>query len=183
MRIFLDTEFTELNQNARLISIGLAAENGDVFYAELIDAEKYTSSSWVKEHVVPLLSGSLPPAEMVETMSVVLCRGDEVQISSALKKWFSQFGGKNSVEIWADVLAWDWVLFCELFGGAFNIPDQVFYIPFDLSTLMKIKGINPDADRESLGSISWNHPALQLKRHHALYDALLELEIFRNVNQ
>jgi len=42
MRIFLDTEFTDF-QNAHLISIGLVAEDGREFYAELFDG-------WDREH-------------------------------------------------------------------------------------------------------------------------------------
>jgi uncharacterized protein YprB with RNaseH-like and TPR domain len=34
-KLFLDTEFTGLHQNTTLISIGLIADTGDTFYAEL----------------------------------------------------------------------------------------------------------------------------------------------------
>lgn len=124
------------------------------------------------------LSGNLPEAPVVYG-AVVLTQGDRAQIAATVQAWLTQFGGKNSVRIWADVLAWDWVLFCELFGGAFGIPEQLHYIPCDLSTLLWARGLDPDADREKLaGDIDWNGPPLHLGRHHALYDALLEKEIF-----
>lgn len=41
MLIFFDTEFTDLDRNARLISIGLVTEDGEKsFYAELSDTYK-----------------------------------------------------------------------------------------------------------------------------------------------
>ena len=46
MKIFLDTEFTGLHRNASLISIGLAAENGDVFYGELTDYDHLINRSY-----------------------------------------------------------------------------------------------------------------------------------------
>jgi hypothetical protein len=39
-KLFLDTEFTGLHQNTTLISIGLIADTGDTFYAELTDPIK-----------------------------------------------------------------------------------------------------------------------------------------------
>lgn len=37
MKIFFDTEFTGLQQNTSLISIGLVTEDDRSFYAELVD--------------------------------------------------------------------------------------------------------------------------------------------------
>ena len=73
------------------------------------------------------------------------------------------------------------MLFCELFGGAFALPEQLHYIPRDLSTLMVLKGIDPDTPREELGRVTWSHPRLRLAKHHALYDALLEKDIFEKI--
>lgn len=56
MRVFLDTEFTGLSSDPRLLSIGLVAENGAEFYIELTDGwSEENCSAWVREHVIPLL--------------------------------------------------------------------------------------------------------------------------------
>jgi hypothetical protein len=70
------------------------------------------------------------------------------------------------VEIWSDCLAYDWVLFNQLWGHAFNIPKNVYYIPFDICTLFKIKGIDPDINREEFAEIQ-EKP----EKHNALWDA------------
>ncbi|KGX39523.1 3'-5' exoribonuclease [Burkholderia pseudomallei] len=54
MRIFLDTEFTNL-QDPELISVALVAENGDEFYGECIDFELSRCSAFVRETVLPQL--------------------------------------------------------------------------------------------------------------------------------
>lgn len=58
MRLFLDTEFTDLHPAAKLISIAIVDENGDSFYAELTDTyELKDCSVFVKLNVLPLLRG------------------------------------------------------------------------------------------------------------------------------
>lgn len=68
--------------------------------------------------------------------------------------------------MWSDCLAYDWVLFCQLFGHAFNIPSNVYYIPFDIATLFKLIGIDPDINREEFADM----PQGSLK-HNAAWDA------------
>jgi hypothetical protein len=183
MRIFLDTEFTELTQQAQLISIGLAAENGDWFYAELTDYDPSSIGPWVKDNVLTLLTGAeLANAQLVHIEANMSCQGNAIEVSQALHGWLKRFGEKDCIHIWADVLAWDWVLFCELFGGAFSIPEQVFWIPFDLSTLLLTKGLDPNTTRETLGQVDLQVPKLKLAKHHALYDAWLEKVIFEGLS-
>lgn len=59
MRIFFDTEFTGLTDDAKLISIGLVEESGEhEFYAELSDTYGPTDcSEFCRQHVLPLLEG------------------------------------------------------------------------------------------------------------------------------
>jgi len=58
MKIFFDTEFTDLIPNPSLISAGFVAENGSEFYAELSDTyTKDNCSPFVIDTVLPLLDG------------------------------------------------------------------------------------------------------------------------------
>lgn len=57
-KLYLDTEFTQLNHEAKLISIALVDENEEYYYAELSDTYRENDcSSFVKEIVLPLLKG------------------------------------------------------------------------------------------------------------------------------
>lgn len=59
MILFLDTEFTDLVPNNKLISIALVDENENFFYAELTDTyELKDCSEFVKGMVLPFLRGS-----------------------------------------------------------------------------------------------------------------------------
>ena len=56
MKLFLDTEFTDLIPGAKLISIALVDENENYFYAELTDTyELKDCSVFVKHFVLPFL--------------------------------------------------------------------------------------------------------------------------------
>jgi hypothetical protein len=56
--LYLDTEFTDLIPDNKLISIALVDENEEYFYAELTDTYELSDcSDFVKEHVLPYLHG------------------------------------------------------------------------------------------------------------------------------
>ena len=82
-----------------------------------------------------------------------------------MENWLKDLG---PVEIWSDCLAYDWALFNQLWGHAFNIPKNVYYIPFDICTVFKLKGIDPDINREEFAEIL---EAPAGRKHNALYDA------------
>lgn len=174
MKVFLDTEFTGLRQNTTLVSIGLVAENGDTFYAELTDYDESQIDSWLRKNVI----NNLYLKDIIQgvgsnwspTTKETIVRGDQNFVAQILRTWFRDLGGWTHpnpiVEIWSDCLAYDWVLFNELFGGAYGIPENVYYIPFDICTLFKMKNIDPDVLREEF----IGEEVVGVK-HNALYDA------------
>jgi 3'-5' exoribonuclease-like protein len=166
MKVFFDTEFTGLHQHTTLISIGLVAENGNTFYAELNDYDQDQIDDWLRENVIAHLrfANDQRPA-LIDNHHEM--RGSRADVRTALRMWLTLGAPMHDqIELWSDCLAYDWVLFCELFGGALNIPKKVYYIPFDICTLFKIKGIDPDSNREAFAGIDG-------AKHNALHDALV----------
>jgi hypothetical protein len=161
-KIFFDTEFTGLHQNTTLISIGLVSECGKTLYAECNDFSLEQADGWLRDNVVSKLA--YYGDHITEADGALGMRGSTKQVAQKLSEWLSQF---DAVEMWSDCLSYDWVLFCQLFGHAFNVPKNVYYIPFDICTLMKQKGIDPDIDREAFAGLqdSEGH------KHNALWDA------------
>jgi hypothetical protein len=162
-KVFFDTEFTGLHQKTSLISIGLVAENGDSFYAEFTDYDNGQIDDWLRENVI---------ANLCLKNGMLIDRGDEVKVSSdtaeikqRLQLWLSKF---EKVEMWGDCLSYDWVLFCQIFGHAFNIPKNVYYIPFDICTLMKAYNVDPDVNREKY---VYGDTEISVHKHNALWDA------------
>jgi len=169
-KLFLDTEFTGLHQNTTLISLALVAETGDEFYAEFNDYDESQIDSWIQENVLDHLlladQSKYSAAYVGKRRSV---RGTVDTIAEHLIDWLAKF---ERVEIWSDTLAYDWVLFCQLFGGALEIPKHIYYIPFDLATSFRIFGIDPDANREEFAAMNgWKD---DLPKHNALHDARVQ---------
>ncbi len=147
MNIYFDTEFTGLYQNTTLISIGLVSEDGETFYAELTDFDRRQIDQWIQENVIDSLWLVGDENSWRGTVENYLVKGSRAKVVQRLREWLIRQSTKNAVygdmrnvfpdrhpqklEMWSDCYAYDWVLFCDLFGGAMNVPDCVYYIPFD----------------------------------------------------
>lgn len=165
MKIFFDTEFTGLHKNTSLISIGLISEDGKTFYGELKDYDKSQVNEWLQTNVIGNTS-YLKEENNCEIASkgydcVYMPFNDKAQLLEDLKEWLLQF---RNIEMWSDCLAYDWVLFVDIFGTAFDLPRNICYIPFDICTLFKVKGIDPDISREEFAEMKGD-------KHNALHDA------------
>jgi len=167
-KIFFDTEFTGLHQGTTLISIGLIAETGETFYAELTDYNRLQVDTWIEENVLTKLHLDREKHGLNAAGCVGndwLYKGTKYETGLILEVWLKQF---EEVVMWSDCLAYDWVLFNDLFGGAFNSPKNVYYIPFDICTVFEMIGINPDVSREKFGC---GEVSAEMPKHNALWDA------------
>lgn len=164
-KLFLDTEFSGLHKNTTLISLGLVSECGKTFYAEFVDYDKSQIDDWLRVNVLAnlfLKSGKIQSFAVSDGYSIVVSATSGI-IKTELIDWLLQF---NHVQIWSDCLAYDWVLFNDIFGTAFDLSKNISYIPHDICTLFDIKGIDPDISREEFIENS-----VEGTKHNALYDA------------
>lgn len=187
MNIFFDTEFTGLHQKTTLISIGLVTEDDKTFYAECTDYDRDQCTDWIKDNVISNLTLQDWDAHTETSRNfgsdgnAVSFKGNLNQVAKALREWLEPLG---DIRVWSDCLAYDWVLFNELFGHAFNIPKNVYYIPFDICTLFLVKGIDPDISREEfaynfidgqkshfVGIVKQKETGNPVGKHNALHDA------------
>jgi hypothetical protein len=162
-RVFFDSEFTGLHQKTTLISIGFISDCGKSFYAEFNDYDRTQIDDWLEYNVINnmLYNGIYQTLE--KTSTAISYKSTTENIKSKLVEWFTQF---DQVEIWSDCLSYDWMLFCQLFGHAFNIPSNIYYIPFDICTSFKENNIDPDINREWYAGLTEDS-----KKHNALWDA------------
>lgn len=168
-KFFFDTEFTGLHQRTTLISIGAVNEDGDSFYAELNDYNQQQVDEWIHDHVILNLKFSKDSAPLMIGRNHEM-RGNRDQVATALATWIRlTMDMGDTAEMWSDCLAYDWVLFCDLFGGAMNTPSCVSYIPLDICTMFHMSGIDPDCDREAFARVIY--PDLVGGKHNALHDA------------
>lgn len=160
MNLFFDFEFTGLHAGTTPISLGIVAENFGFFYAEFTDYDETQierekdGGEFIKTNVLDNLileKQNLKENDFYEyyrgnDLFAMKVRGNKSFIAEKLKKWLFSFN--TQLEMWGDCLHYDWVLFLDLFGSAFDLPECVYYIPFDICTLFKVKNIDPDINRE-----------------------------------
>ena len=178
--LFLDTEFTGLYQRTSLISLAILADTGEYFYAEFNDYDRAAITPWLQENVLDnllLASGMpLPPGGTV-------LQGHRAGIAAGVRGWLEQLlrkYGPDKFRFWADVPHYDWVLFCELFGGSLTLPDSIDFMAMDLATWLYSKDIDPHTLRAGLaGTPDFG----ELKQHNALYDALISKEIYAKLKK
>lgn len=165
MRLFLDTEFTSLSQRSQLISLALVGENGDSFYAEFDDYDTENLSDWHQKNVIANLS-FLDRSKFIDRdNNSVNMKGNSAEVKSQLELFLKR---DEQIEMWGDNHAYDWVLFCELWGGALGIPKNIDYLVRDLATLFLLKGMSPDQDRLEY---AFEEKSINYKEHNALVDA------------
>ena len=163
MRVFMDTEFTQLYHQVhetKMISIGLYTEDcRRYFYAELTD--NYTQdecSDFVREVVLPLLDAS--PLQETIDYKRVHARMTRAQCAEHLSAWIAAI--QEPVEIISDAPNYDWPLLTNLFQDRLWPP----------MLLRECRTCYPSDESERL--YLQNQETLLAsfyRRHHALDDA------------
>ena len=174
MNIYFDTEFTGLHKNTTIVSIGLVSHNGKMFYAESTDFDDSQCDEWIMKNVLShtIMSGNDELAKCLgEDNNITVVIGDRESISSELRQWLSQF---DDVQFVSDVCHYDMVLLIDIFGTAFDLPENVSASCHDINQdIAKHCGISEkDAFNECREDIvSGNGISIDGKKHNALYDA------------
>lgn len=211
LNLYLDTEFTGLQQKTTLMSIGITSDIGATFYAELNDYDQDQVDDWLRENVIANFKYKAPingkddfiyeadhpgkpnvlDSDMVDAWEKharanrvlvhyhkllqnvqkaysVSMRCDAKRLKVELTNWLDQFQ-LAKVKMVSDCLAYDWVLFNQIFGHAFNLLPFISYIPYDICGGFEHLGIDPDISREEYISDLGDVPPG--KKHNALYDA------------
>jgi len=166
--LFFDQEFSGLHQNTTLISLGIVSECGKTFYAEYNDYSVMQCNDWIKENVLANLN--LEAYSNNQSLKDWKIKGNSAQIKEALTTWLAQF---DKIKMVSDCLAYDWVLFCEIFGGAFGIPENIHYIPVYICTMFEDRDIDPDINREEFADLKNGSI-----KHNALWDAFVIMECY-----
>ena len=185
LKIYLDSEFTGLQKNTDLISIGLVSETGSKFYAEFNDYDTRKIDAWIRDHVISQLkligettyseiSNERPYTEhnKIDKIYDINIKNNTTIIREELHKWLQNeyYATGEQIQIYSDCYAYDWVLLVDLLThgkSAIDIPEYLSYIPIDLSTLLWAIGVDPDIDRIKFAKMITNNDTI----HNALFDA------------
>ncbi|MEG0153360.1 MAG: 3'-5' exoribonuclease, partial [Cellulosilyticaceae bacterium] len=175
-----------------LISIGLVSEDGRKFYGECYDYDKEQINTWLQENVINHTT-YLSEVSKTDIMSVDLDNMYLVSTKYGLKNylstWFEQF---DSVELVSDVCHYDMVLLVDLFGTAFDLPENVSPVCHDINQdIARVVGCTSaeafDKSREELiGNLGVKAIEAEISstaKHNALYDAYVIRMLYSLLNK
>lgn len=154
MNYYLDTEFDEDGKTIELISIAIVCEDGRQLHAVSSEFDPTRCNDWVKANVLPHLPDSTPE-----------CRWRTRQeIRDAVRTFV---GDDPSPVFWAYYAAYDWVVFCQLFGTMVKLPDGFPMMCMDLKQYAIHLGIANILDavpmlttaHDALNDALWNQDA------------------------
>lgn len=164
MRYFLDAEFMEDGRVIEPLSIGVVAEDGREFYAEVLDADLSHANPWVQENVLPHLKwlgnkpryGPAPPCLTEVDGHVEMCDGRSMIAARLLR-----FVGDQHPEFWAYYGDYDWVVLCQLFGRMIDLPKGWPMFCMDLKQRAVDLGVTGDDLDEHVPKSEVEHNALE----------------------
>lgn len=181
MLIFFDTEFTGLHKDTTLISIGLVSEYGDELYIELNDYDRNMCDEWITNNVLDntISEGNKNVLSIVSNENdYKFCKNKE-EVKQILNDWLKKF---NDVQLVSDCCHYDMVLFIDIFGTAFDLPDNVCPVCYDINQdIAKFESITDkeafNINRENFVNTYGNLPIGD--KHNSLYDAKVIKEIYK----
>lgn len=188
MKYYLDTEFAESRGSIKLISIGIVDSEGNTFYAENACFNIDDANEWVKENVIPKLRWhekidagkgynnvsnqpiSIPypvPMRGMRFGRAWEVYGSPQVIRDSLKAFLELPQEKGEVdferEFYAYYSAYDWVVFCWIFGTMTDLPDVLPMFCHDLKPMLDASMIP--------------HPDEPIEEHNALADAQWNMQL------
>jgi hypothetical protein len=181
-KIFLDAEFTGLHKLTTLISIGLVAEDGKEFYAEFTDFDKHQVDPFIAQHVLPkrILEDYNFERDYDPNADTVLVKGDIDVVHNTMLDWLKKYE-KEGIQMWGDLLAYDWILFISVFGSGHQLPKFIDYIPMDLCTALPLFGVDQDIDRDVFAYGEELAAERKKNKHNSLYDAQTQMAVYKKL--
>jgi 3' exoribonuclease, RNase T-like len=165
VKYFLDTEFIDSGpaEPISLISIGIVCEDGRELYLEWRYAPLDLANDWVKANVLPHLKG-----------------GDVSVLFGEMAGRIGSFVGDDpKPEFWGFYSAFDWVLFCGIFGGMLNLPKGWPKYCHDLKQWCDMLGnpslpLQDSTEHNALNDARWNLTAWKFLREYEQIQQTME---------
>lgn len=191
-KVFFDTEFTGLKKDAELISIACVSEfMEEIFYAEItdFDYDSVKDDSFIMNEVL----GNLLLKDIAENKSLykeidfskhLFVKGTKDFVRDMLNQWLKSLSAGEEIQLYSDVCHYDMVLFIDLFGSAFDMPEFVVPSCHDINQdIAKYYGVTEkEAFDMSREEIIREYKCKFAKKHNALHDAEVIAKINHKLN-
>lgn len=179
MKIYFDTEFTGLHKNTTLISIGLISCDNKQLYLEFTDYDKSQCNKWIQDNVLANLYTKQDVLSFVSYKNNTYNKGNKQENVEVLKNWLDQF--KEDIQLISDCSHYDMILFIDLFGSAFDLPNYLSPVCHDINqdiacyfNITDYEAFN--LNRENMLQ-DYGVEIKNITKHNSLYDA----QVIKNI--
>lgn len=189
MNVYFDTEFTGLHKYTSLISLGLITDTNKELYLEFTDYIYNQCDEWIQKNVIDntifLKNGVIKDSSSLLMKDNCICSNSE-NCKNYLKQWLGKFN--EPIQLISDVCHYDMVLFIDLFGNAFDLPDFISPVCHDISQdIARFLNISDreafDINREDFVQQYGKFDAIDGNKHNSLYDAKIIKVIYDICNK
>lgn len=146
-------------------------------------------ANWREEiaNIVPFSDDDFCPNVLINRTWHMKSTGSKEQIAKDLKAWILRLKNPTAIDntlyFWGDYCTHDWQMLTDLIAeftqegnGCPIYPDNVSYMPYDITTLLRLKG-KEDVSREALANVRMEY----CSPHHALRDAFVIKACYENI--
>lgn len=144
MDIYFDTEFTGLQKDTDLISLGMVYldknEKPNALYIEFNDYRKELINPWLADNVINNLKyndvSNHCESLISDEINFKSIKCNKADAKDYITDYFMMAHNKSDgekVQLVSDVCHYDFVLLIDIFGGAFDLPDFVSPACIDLN--------------------------------------------------
>lgn len=171
MKHFIDAEFMEDGRTIDLLSLAIVAEDGRELYAINTEADTSKANDFVRDMVLPHLRDEISAPESGKLIKMA---GPHLLIASQVLDFIGDRNtpGFEKPEFWGYYSAYDWVVFCQLFGRMVDLPKGWPMFCNDIKQWCKAVG-DPqlpvqarDKEHHALLDARWNKVAYEFLRKH-----------------
>jgi hypothetical protein len=163
MKYFFDTEFIEYPNTIDLISIGMVSDDGAEYYAVSSEYDFKKASPWVVQNVIKPIHNEMGISKQIPIQTFHHQYGKSIaQIRQEILDFvcYPKYPDGNP-EFWAYYSAYDWCVFCWIFGRMIDLPKGFPMYCKDLKQLydhykMTKKPKDPVGEHNALVDARWN---------------------------
>lgn len=170
MKYFLDTEFIERPNKIDLISIGLVAEDGREYYAVHTECDCIDADEWVLKNVLEKMPEYNKGYHDLRSGGGDPSKYGKRTVADIREDLYFFLGQRNNVaekcEFYGYYSAYDWVVFCWIFGKMISLPKGFPMYCRDLKQMMDMYNLSaewksavcpdPEEEHNALVDAKWN---------------------------
>ena len=172
--VYMDTEFLEDGNTIDLISIGLVFDDTEYYaVSNSFNFDKVWADDWVRTNVLLPIAGEYLDLSNSDKEAIRRCINRIGKPNEEIKEDILRLLSHIPVDFYTYYGAYDWVVFCRLFGKMIDLPKNFPMFSIDLKQIMVYEHLTKEWKRLNCPDPVGEHNALiDAKWNRRLHDKI-----------